>query len=272
MKRVLITDLDDTLYDWIGFFVPAFYAMVDEVSRITGIEKKQLLEEYKYKHQFYGSVEYPYTTLELPSIVEKYNGIPVSVIKEKLDSAFHRFNAVRKEKLKLFDGVKETLETLYDNGVTIIGYTESSQENGYYRLKRMGISRLFKHVYVSSSQYNSGPPLNNSQIMIVPTKKPDKEVLLDICAKEKCLPQDAVYVGDSLTKDILMASMAGITSVWVNYPKEPNDYYTDLVAISSWTDEDFQREITLKEQLVNNNIKPDYTIVRFDNLLKIMLG
>ena len=43
LKKVLITDLDDTLYDWLGFFIPSFYAMVDELVSITGIDKEILL-------------------------------------------------------------------------------------------------------------------------------------------------------------------------------------------------------------------------------------
>lgn len=272
MKQLLITDLDDTLYDWIGFFVPAFNSMANEVSRITGIEKNQLLAEYRAKHQLYGSVEYPYATLELPSIIKKYNKAPASVIKEELDSAFHQFNLVRKEKLKLFDGVKETLYTLYKNGVIIIGYTESPEENGFYRLKRLGIAGLFKHVYVSTSQYNRDLSKLNGQVIKVSSKKPDKEVLLGICNNENCLPQNAAYVGDSLTKDILMASLAGVTSVLVNYSKEPNNYYDDLVAISSWTDEDFLRESSLKKQIVEKGIKPDYTISTFTELIEIVMN
>lgn len=67
-EKILITDLDDTLYDWIGFFIPAFYGLVDEIASITGISKDVLLAEYKKKHQYYGSVEYPFVTLTLPSI------------------------------------------------------------------------------------------------------------------------------------------------------------------------------------------------------------
>ncbi len=32
MIKLLITDLDDTLYSWIGFFIPAFYEIVDELA------------------------------------------------------------------------------------------------------------------------------------------------------------------------------------------------------------------------------------------------
>lgn len=59
MKKLLITDLDDTLYDWLGYFIPSFYGMVDEIASITKINKDVLLKEFKSIHQSYGSVEYP---------------------------------------------------------------------------------------------------------------------------------------------------------------------------------------------------------------------
>lgn len=270
MKKLLITDLDDTLYDWIGFFIPSFYAMVDELVHITGIEKKHLLQEFKEKHQLYGSVEYPFVTLKLPSILQKYNGLSENDIKIELGEAFHRFNSVRKQKLQLYDGVKDTLRELYERGITIIGYTESSQENGYYRLKRLGISEYFKHVYAYKSNFESEYPLDE-KIMTVTTKKPDKNVLLSICERENCAVADAIYIGDSLTKDIYMSGMAGMTSVWVDYLKEKNDYYQLLVDITSWSDEDFDREAKIKKDFIESGMKPDYVIREFRELLEILL-
>ena len=51
MIKLLITDLDDTLYSWLGFYIPAFYCMVEEVATITGTDQEQLLDEYKMIHQ-----------------------------------------------------------------------------------------------------------------------------------------------------------------------------------------------------------------------------
>ena len=110
MKRLLITDLDDTLYDWLGFFIPSFYGMVDEIANITKINKDTLLKEFKLIHQYHGSVEYPFATLELPSILKKYSGKSKEEIKEILSEAFHKFNSIRKYNLKLYDGVEETLK------------------------------------------------------------------------------------------------------------------------------------------------------------------
>lgn len=269
MKKLLITDLDDTLYDWLGFFIPSFYAMVDEVVNITGLSKQDLLKEYKEQHQYYGSVEYPFITLKLPSILSKYEGLTENEIKNCLEEAFHKFNSLRKEKLKLYDGVKDTLEQLYDDGITIIGYTESSQENGFFRLERLGIAQYFKNVYVSTSRYESRYAISQ-KVKLVDTKKPDKEVLLNICNSENCHVKEAIYIGDSLTKDIYMAGLAGVTSVLFEHPREKNNYYQLLVDITSWTDEDFEREAKIKNDFISSNMKPDYVIESFSELLEIL--
>ena len=47
MIKLLITDLDDTLYSWIGFFVPAFYGMLDELSVILNEPQQVLIDEYQ---------------------------------------------------------------------------------------------------------------------------------------------------------------------------------------------------------------------------------
>lgn len=67
MIKLVITDLDDTLYSWIGFFIPAFYNMVQELSLLIDVPIEELLKEYKTIHQKVGSVEYPFATLNLPS-------------------------------------------------------------------------------------------------------------------------------------------------------------------------------------------------------------
>ena len=78
MIKLVITDLDDTLYSWIGFFIPAFYDMVQELSLLINVPQEKLLEEYKAIHQEVGSVEYPFATLNLPSVKKKYCGYGMS--------------------------------------------------------------------------------------------------------------------------------------------------------------------------------------------------
>ena len=274
MIKLLITDLDDTLYSWIEFFVPAFYGMLDELSKLLGKPRKFLQQEYKQVHQEKGSVEFPYATLLLPSVKAAYPGSTREELLEKLDPVFHKFNYIRKKNLKLYPGVEETLKNISEKGITIVGYTDSAEENGFYRLKKLKIDDFFKNVYVSYSQYDRPEHLPSSpKIKIVSEKKPNPEILKKICKTECVAVEEAVYLGDSLTKDIFMASRAGITSVLCKYPcdkKEQKELYLKLVAISNWTKEDFKNEAAVKELCKKENIHPDYEIKEFKEIFMIL--
>lgn len=274
MIKLLITDLDDTLYSWIGFFIPAFYGMVDELSHILNAEKAVLLKEYKQIHQQKGSVEYPYATLYLPSVINAYPGDTPEELLRKLDPVFHRFNSIRKKRLNLYPHVKETLTQISQLGIKIVGYTESAEENGFYRLQKLGIADLFQHVYVSDSQFERPDYLPSSEkTRVVHGKKPNPKLLKQICAQESVSVTEAAYIGDSITKDIYMAEVAGVASVLCKYPCDPqvaNDLYQKLVAISHWTDEDFQHEKEIKQICQRNNIRPDYTADSFEQLIEII--
>lgn len=273
MIKLLITDLDDTLYSWIGFFIPAFYDMVDELAAITGLDRGTILREYKAVHQKKGSVEYPYAALLLPSILDAFPDYSREQLQEALDPAFHRFNSARKQELRLFPHVKETLEQLYKNNIRIVAYTESAEENGYYRLKKLGIYSFFADIYVSDSEFSKAsdramPPKTKTAY----GKKPNSGLLLQILREEHVKPDEAIYIGDSLTKDIYMAKKAGIASIHCKYPPRPDadELYQKLVAISSWTELDFKRELELKEECAREHIYPDYVIHSFDEITNII--
>ncbi|MBD5450602.1 MAG: HAD family hydrolase [Lachnospiraceae bacterium] len=265
MIKLVITDLDDTLYSWIGFFIPAFYDMMQELSLILDVPQNELIKEYKTIHQEVGSVEYPFATLKLPSVRKAYQGISDEQISIELNSAFHKFNATRKKLLKLYPEVDDTLRFFRHNNIIIVAYTESAEENGFYRLKKLGIDNFFKDVYVSDSLYKRPDTVFSSpKTHIVHGKKPNVDILKDICSGEKIDMREAVYIGDSLSKDMLMAKQAGVVSIWCDYPKDDiAELYSKLVAISHWNEQDFKQEEKYKNEWKVNNYSPDYTIHSF---------
>lgn len=271
MIRLFITDLDDTLYSWIGFFIPAFYAMAEEVAEILDIPLNTLLEEYRLIHREMGSVEFPHATLSLPSVKKMLGNLSE---KEKLcllDPAFHRFNSERKHLLKLYPGVEDVLCYLCQQQITIVGYTESAEENGFYRLKKLGIEKYFKKIYVSDSSYKCPEYVEKStKTQTVHGKKPNPELLKQICHEESCLYSEVIYMGDSLTKDIMMAKQAEIISVWVNIPERNFDFYDKLVQISHWSKEDFISEQENRIKWEESGYSPDYTITDFRQLQHII--
>lgn len=268
MIKLLISDLDDTLYDWTGFFVPAFYAMADEIARMTGIDEKKLLNEYMAAHQRLGSVEYPYATLELPSIKAYYNNAPAEELKAALRPAFNVFNSVRESHLHLLPGVEEMLRALTEMGVTLIAYTESSKENGFYRLMKLGLEPYFKHVYTFESQFKSAYAVSE-KVRTVQTKKPDVAVIGRICTGEGYDKSEVMYLGDNLTKDMYMAKMAGVTAVWMHRKCENEDYKNKLLAITSWTAAEYARDVELRQYMQQHGIRPDYEISDARELIAI---
>lgn len=272
MVKLVITDLDDTLYSWIGFFVPAFYDMTQELSLLINVPKEQLLKEYKAIHQTVGSVEYPFATLNLPSVKKKYCGITDEQVRIELNSVFHKFNSTRKKLLKLYPGVEDTLKFLHDNNITVVAYTESAEENGFYRLKKLGIENYFKEVYVSDSLYKRPDIIPSSpKTHIVHGRKPNADILKEICCVEKINICEAVYIGDSISKDMLMAKQAGVTSIWCDFPRDDaQDLYSKLVDISHWKEQDFQLEQQYKNEWKINSYSPDYTIHTFGECREIL--
>ena len=248
--------------------------MAEEVAAITHVDFSVILSEYKMIHQLTGSVETPFATLQLPSVKRAFPDMTEEQMKEQLDSAFHRFYSVRKRQLKLFPGVRETLEEIYNSGIRIVGYTESASENGVYRLRQLNIESYFSRIYVSNSWKSQGKEkslLISEKAKVVTGKKPNVNVLRQIVADQNTTPNSVLYIGDSLTKDIFMAKQLGVKCVLFSNPAgmDPG-FYEKLVAISSWTQVDFVREAQIKEECIKKAIRPDFVITAFSELKGII--
>lgn len=276
--KLLITDLDNTLYDWITFFSQSFIAMVRELIRLLDTDEETILRQFRVVHQRYENSEQPFAALELPVVKKKYPNATPKELLCLLDPAFHAFNSTRKKTLKLYPGVRETLTTLQKHSIILIGYTEAIIINSYNRLIRLDISNHFSQLYSLEGKPSEHPNPNRPQ-KISPKKdfispiprsegKPNPAMLLKICQSAGCAPKDTVYVGDSVTKDIAMARDAGITSVWARYGRQVKpEYWQYLVKITHWTDEDVKREQELRRSL--EDVQPDYIIDSFEEILKL---
>jgi FMN phosphatase YigB (HAD superfamily) len=64
-EKLLITDLDNTLYDWVSFFSASFQNMVSELTKLLEVSEETVLSEFKVIHRRYGNSEQPFAVLEL---------------------------------------------------------------------------------------------------------------------------------------------------------------------------------------------------------------
>lgn len=260
-KRLLVCDLDNTLYDWVSYFVPAFYAMAEEVVRITNCDRERLLDDFRDVHRRHHDSEHPFSLLETRTIRELYDGLSRKEVASRLDPAFHAFNSSRKQNLQLYPGVRESLETLSKSGLTLVAHTESNLYAAVDRLTRLELTEFFQRVYCRERPNSEHPdpekgkkwldkfPLRKVVELSHHQRKPDPTVLLEICQTEKVLPIETAYIGDSMARDILMAANAGVFAIWAKYGAfQQKKEYEKLVRVSHWTKQDVARERELKER------------------------
>ena len=268
----LITDLDNTVYDWLSSFVPAFYAMVEEAIPIIGVDREMLLDDLQAVHRRHASSEHPFSLLETEAVRTRFPGSSQAELLKALDPALHTFNRVRKERLKLYDGVLETLEQLNRKQVPVIAYTDARVTNSLFRIERLGIKQLLARLYAPAPIMPD--PLNGAMsdgfVYLLPPsdRKPNPQTLLDICSHFGVVPAETLYVGDSLARDIYMARQAGVHSAWVKFGTiYDRALWPQLVRVTHWTDVDVVREKELKSAA--EGTQPDHVLETFSNLLKL---
>jgi len=254
--------------------------MVNELTVVLDVPEQVLLDEFKSVHQRYGNSEQPFAVLELPSLQRKFSNLSRSEILSKIDPALHRFNSTRKRTLNLYTGAAETLSELRDAGVKIVAHTEAILANSYWRLRTLGVETYFSRLYtlegkdaihISPDSRWVDPPAGFITVVPRDERKPNPGLLLDICRHEGADPSSAFYLGDSLVRDVAMAKEAGVTAIWARYGTKYDPInWTYLVKITHWTDEDVEREKSLKTKY--GKVVPDHTIDAFVQLKSIVLG
>jgi FMN phosphatase YigB (HAD superfamily) len=277
--RLLITDLDNTLYDWVNYFALSFRAMVNELSLLLSVDKETLKDEFKAVHQRHNSSEFPFAILELPSVRDHFGSASRSQLFKYLRGPLDAFKQSRNKHLELYPSVFETLQYLRSLNVLVVGHTEAIAELAFHRLQILGILPFFTHLYALDGSLEPHPDserdagalgLPPALVTFVPSdeRKPNPRLLRDICSKEGVPISDTMYVGDSLTRDVSMAKSAGATAVWARYgTRYSSALWSEVVRVTHWTDEHVTLEARLREQC--RDIRPDHTIDSFSEIINL---
>ena len=269
--RLLICDLDNTLYDWVAYFVPSFYAMVDAAVSVLRCDRERLLDEFREVHQRHHDSEHPFALLETRTVAERFAGWSRRDTARALDPAFHAFNSARKQHLRLHPGVPETLDDIRRRGLRLVAHTDSQLFGVMDRLTRLGLRDIFSGIYcrerpTSVHPYtDAGPtafdgfPLDRVRELSRHQLKPDPTVLGEICSTEGVERPEVAYVGDSVARDMLMAKRAGVFSMWAKYgAMHDTASYERLVRITHWTVAEVKTERRLKRDA--ESVRPDVVL------------
>jgi len=209
---VVVTDLDNTLFDWVGIWHKSFTAMVAQLVTESGISEDVLLSEFKKIHEKHRTSEYAFSIQELPSLQKQF---PRQNLVERFKGAVDAYRAARKTALCLYSDVAESLEKLKDKGCLLIGYTESMSFYSHYRVLNLGLDRIIDYLY-SPPDHGLPKDMTTAGIRSHPEEsyklrravnqhvrkgegKPDPAVLLDIMRSVGACTSEAIYIGDSVT-------------------------------------------------------------------------
>lgn len=268
-RRLLITDLDNTLWDWFQAWFESFSALLDGLIAVSGVDRGILEEQIKSIHQRRGTTEYSNLIREVPVLIEA--AAPRDPF-EVFGAALHAQNSRRKASTELYPGVRESLFALKQAGVRIVGYTESGAYWTEWRIRHTGLDGVIDVLYSSldhdltagvdladlrTGHYDeSAYGLRETVHRHVPfgVLKPSPEILTTILRDEECSPGAAAYLGDSLMKDIAMAQSANVLDIHAQYGLVQHQEEYDLLRrVTHWPDRDVAQEKKLA--------RPESTVV-----------
>jgi phosphoglycolate phosphatase len=283
MKKVdvVVCDLDNTLYDWYASFIPAFYSMVDVATSILNCDRDALLNELRAVHVKHHNVEHPFSLLETETVQALIKRSGAAEVSRMLDPSFHAFNKARKDNLSLFPGVRSTLDELRARQISLVAFTDSSYFATLRRIRQLDLGSVFQHIFCREKGDSKLPfPTSEASdgLKEITTElpaneaKPDPRVLLDIARIENTTANAVAYIGDSISKDVLMARNAGCFSIWAKYGvRRDPAMYERLVRISHWTDDDIARERDFAAQA--SKIRPDFVCEKsISEVLAVLTG
>lgn len=280
--RLLVTDLDNTLYDWFDIWHSSFSALLDEVAKISGLPSEVLERDASNVHQRHRTSEYSFLLNEMECLRTLHGGEDVTVTYAE---AIHRFRSARKRTTHLYPTVGETLRTVQSYGVPIVAYTDSLAFHSFLRIKALGLDGVINVMY-SPPDHKVPDGLNLSEVRaLAPSEyefdhtvrrelplgaaKPDSTVLKQICTDFGVAPEETVYVGDSPMKDVAMAQAVGAIDVLAEYGISVHrDGYDLLRRVSHWTKADIERE---RQLAASQDVIPRYVLrQQFSELLDIV--
>ena len=245
--RAVVTDLDNTLYPWVDYIVPALEAMVDSLVATTGQPRVRVVQSLKAVYEKYRSTEYPFSIQE-SELFAPYEADFDSFHALVLEPARLAFKAARERFLRPYPGVKETLEALRDRGLKLVALTDAPRNAAELRLKWLKLDGHFDALYTlpgyalpdnvapeirrrqAAGHYNARAPVIELPLDF---EKPNPAGLGRILGDLGLDGAEVLSVGDNVKKDMPVARDCGALGVWAEYGTYVSHEYRERLAVIS---------------------------------------
>jgi phosphoglycolate phosphatase len=295
--KLLVLDIDNTVFDWVTYYVGAFVPLLNCLEKIVGVPYRVLAEESKAVFSRYGSIEYPFLVQELPSVIDFYGSNIDRMLCEAVDPCRKVFNASADEFLVPYEGVLDSLKKIRRENpkMSIAALTDAPRYIAMWKMNKLGMLHLFDAIYglgdpripiSEDSRIKVDPEIlvkhlqqNNfgfkGHIRVFPDEyeKPGirglKTILMDFELDEH--PEHkkhVVWCGDNLNKDVGLGKKLGIRTVWAKYGAVVSEQMKERLAEFSP-----EHRIHKNVHLLDKNshvLLPDVTLNSFAELLTVL--
>lgn len=255
-------DIDNTLFDWVRYYVTSFSAMLRKIEKEVGVPYDKLAEESKQVFINHGSIEYPFLAQELPSVADFFGEDIDGMLGNLVRPARDAFLLAAEGSLVPYDGVIETLLKIRSSHpkLPLVALTDAPRYVAMWKLNKLGLLNYFDAVYgLADPRLPTDPKLgrvkvdpdillkhlrqNNfgftGKIRILPDEyeKPGtrglKTVMMDYEHDENTdLRQQVLWAGDNQRKDIGLGKRLGVKTAWASYGRPDPVFLERLAAFS----------------------------------------
>lgn len=294
-KHLIVLDIDNTVFDWVTYYVNAMGALFKSVSKTTGIAIGKLETEAKQVFTQHGSIEYPFLIQELPSVVAHFNEDIDRILAEAVRNGRKAFNDTAKIYLKPYPSIPRTLDSIRRlwPECAIIALTDAPRYVAMWKLNKLGLLSYFDAVYglpdpKLPTDAKSKKAKVDAEILLkhleqhdfafkgrirtlpIDYEKPGvkglKTVLMDFEMEDA--KDQVLWVGDNLRKDVGLGKQLGVKTVWAQYGTNiATEIREGLLAFSP--DTNVARNVSL-DPMSDESPVPDFVLPSCSHLSDVL--
>ncbi|MFW7381042.1 MAG: HAD family hydrolase [Oligoflexus sp.] len=291
-KQLIVLDIDNTVFDWVSYYVTAMESLLIQVAGIIGSESANLAAEAKQVFEKQGSIEYPFLIQELPAVMNFYQDDIDRMLREAVEPGRQAFIQAAQHLLRPYDGVNDTLQRIRHDwpDAPIVALTDAPRYVAMWKLNKLGLLSHFQAVY-GLPDPKLPTHAKTKQVKV------DQEILIKHLERQdfhfpgriRTLPDDyekpgpkglrtvfmdfemeddldqVLWVGDNLRKDVGLGRRLGVHTAWAEYgTRIPAGFKDRLLAFSP--DTNVHKNVALDPKSADAPV-PDVTLQSFDELL-----
>lgn len=284
-SKLLVLDIDNTVFDWVTYYVNSLEALFLKVSSITSHSTCQLAEEARDIFHHHESIEYPFLIQELPSVQRYYGNQIDKMLSEAVEQGRNAFKETAQKFLLPYPGIEQALKKIkisHPQCMTV-ALTDAPRYVAMWKLNKLGLLSMFDAVYglhdpkiptdpktlqvkvdqailyKHLNQFNFG---FKGHFRVLPSEyeKPGikglKTILMDFDMEKNT--DRVLWIGDNLRKDVLLGKTLGVHTAWAAYGTNIEQDIRDRLLKFSPA-ENVQRNVSL-DPADPSAPKPDITL------------